>query len=94
MNNRMKFFTVIILFSVPTYVCSQEDPSIDCALAKTHVEKTLCSGGNSGMGNLDLTMHDLYEAVSNSPDIDKLAISMSQRKWLEKRNECKVRMIL
>lgn len=41
------------------------------------------------MGNLDQTMHDLYEAVSNSPDIDKLAISMSQRKWLEKRNECK-----
>lgn len=56
MNNRMKFFTVISLFSVPTYVCSQENPSFDCALTKTHVEKILCSGGNSGMGDLDQTM--------------------------------------
>lgn len=85
----MRFFIGFIFLSVSSLVYSQESPSFDCSLAKTHVEKVLCSGGNSGMGDLDQTMHDLYKAVNNSPDIDKSALSVSQRKWLIERNKCK-----
>lgn len=89
MNISIKFILGLFLLSVSSHVFSQESPSFDCALAKTHVEKVLCSGGNSGMGDLDQTMHDLYLAVRKSQGADTKALSTSQHEWLEKRNQCK-----
>lgn len=67
---------------------AQEDPSFDCSKARTHVEKVLCSGGNSGMGWIDQTMADLYKAVHQVPGADAAALQASQRAWLVQRNRC------
>ncbi|MFE0758585.1 lysozyme inhibitor LprI family protein [Inquilinus sp. NPDC058860] len=67
---------------------AQEDPSFDCSKARTHVEKVLCSGGNSGMGWIDQTMADLYKAVHQVPGADPAALQASQRAWLVQRNHC------
>lgn len=79
----------LLSLSVSSFSIAQEEPSFDCAKARTHVEKVLCSGGNSGMGDLDNTMTNLYNAVSQSPDVDTIALKMSQKAWLAKRNKCK-----
>ncbi|MDH1321412.1 hypothetical protein N5C39_23870 [Enterobacter bugandensis] len=88
MNNSIKFIGGLLFLSFSSFAFSQESPSFDCTLAKTHVEKVLCSGGNSGMGDLDQTMHDLYQALRKTPGMDEKTLSTSQRKWLEKRNLC------
>lgn len=86
-----KFICGFALFSLsaPSLAYAQEEPSFDCSKAKTHVEKVLCSGGNSGMGWIDQTMADLYKAVREAPDADAAALEASQRAWLAKRNQCK-----
>lgn len=89
MNNRILFKGGLVLLSISSFAFSQESPSFDCTLAKTHVEKALCSGGNSGMGDLDQTMHDLYMTVRKSPGANIKALNTSQHEWLEKRNQCK-----
>lgn len=89
----MKYITYsgifLFLLSSILLVYAQEEPSFDCSLARTPVEKALCGGGNSGMGDLDQAMHDLFKSVSNSPDVNKPALISIQRRWLAERNQCK-----
>jgi uncharacterized protein len=65
---------------------AQEEPSFDCERARTAVERSLCVGGNSGMGWLDQTMAALYKAVLAGSDVE--AMRSSQRLWLAQRNKC------
>ena len=89
MNYPLGFGLALLTLSVSSFAFAQEEPSFDCAKARTHVEKVLCSGGNSGMGDLDNTMANLYKAVSQSPGVDVVALKTSQQAWLAKRNKCK-----
>ncbi|RYM63520.1 hypothetical protein BSQ98_13200 [Serratia liquefaciens] len=89
MNYPLGFGLALLILSVSSFAFAQEEPSFDCAKARTHVEKVLCSGGNSGMGDLDNTMANLYKAVSQSPGVDVVALKTSQQAWLAKRNKCK-----
>lgn len=88
MNYSSGFGLALFSLSVSSCAFAQEEPSFDCAKARTHVEKVLCSGGNSGMGDLDNTMANLYKAVSQSPGVDVVALKKSQMAWLAKRNKC------
>ncbi|MGO4723561.1 MULTISPECIES: lysozyme inhibitor LprI family protein [unclassified Inquilinus] len=81
-------YALLILSAASSLGQAQEDPSFDCAKARTHVEKVLCSGGNSGMGWIDQTMADLYQAVHQAPGADAAALQASQRAWLVQRNHC------
>jgi uncharacterized protein len=89
MNYQLLFSLALFSLSAPSLIYAQEEPSFDCSKAKTHVEKVLCSGGNSGMGWIDQTMADLYKAVSEAPGADAAALESSQHAWLTKRNQCK-----
>jgi uncharacterized protein len=89
MNYQLIFGVALFSLSASSLVYAQEDPSFDCSKAKTHVEKVLCSGGNSGMGWIDQTMADLYKAVREAPGADAVALASSQHAWLAKRNQCK-----
>lgn len=86
MNDQLKYGFGVWLLLVSCLASAQEAPSFDCAKAKTQVEKVLCSGGNSGMGWIDQTMANLYQAIRKVPDTDLAALESSQRAWLAKRN--------
>lgn len=89
MKYHLIFSLALFSLSASSPVYAQEEPSFDCSKAKTHVEKVLCSGGNSGMGWIDQTMADLYKAVLEAPGADAAALEASQRAWLAKRDQCK-----
>ncbi len=89
MNEQLKYSVGVCLLWVPCLASAQEAPSFDCGKAKTHVEKVLCSGGNSGMGWIDQTMANLYKGIRKVPDTDLAALESGQRAWLAKRNQCK-----
>ena len=73
------FRLILLTLSVASVAFAMEEPGFDCAKARTHVEKVLCSGGNFGMGDLDNTMANLYKTVRQSPGANAVALKTRQQ---------------
>ncbi len=75
----MRLVTALLLAVLAVAPDHTHAASFDCGVARTPVERAICS--NPSLGALDSQLADLYRAVRE-------AERDSQRAWLRQRNEC------
>jgi uncharacterized protein len=75
----MRLVTALLLAVIGVAPNHIHAASFDCGVARTPVERAICS--NPSLGALDSQLADLYRAVRE-------AERDSQRAWLRQRNEC------
>lgn len=88
---RIYGWSLAAMFSVVSCGVAAQTASgtgFDCTKAHTRVERVLCGYADSQTGWLDRTMSELYHALLSRPEGDATALSLSQRKWLARRNRC------
>lgn len=75
----------LYLLLVITLATSAHAASFDCAVAKTDVERIICS--SEELSQLDRTLAEIYE-LELSRDNAAKSIRAAHRTWLESRNRC------
>jgi len=86
MKRMLRIALTLIFFSLGGISFAQ--PSFDCGLARTAVERTIC--GNQTLSQLDLELTDAFSQERKLLDAPYLDLFLKQqRAWLSSREKCR-----